>query len=73
MVYWPAYNRFGTRIAGDVAFFYVFNGQHCLAYLGLLFHMAILQCADPKRLSLGQRGLLVAHSSLDLDCFHDRA
>jgi hypothetical protein len=39
MVYWPAYDRFGPRIAGDMAFFYVFNGQHCLAYLGLLFHM----------------------------------
>jgi hypothetical protein len=39
MVYWPVYDRFGSRIAGDMAFFYVFNGQHCLAYLGLLFHM----------------------------------
>ena len=39
MIYWPFYHRLGTgRIAGN-AFFYVFNGQHCLAYLGLLFHM----------------------------------
>ena len=37
MVPWPIYKRLPQVGAG--AFFYVFNGQHCLAYLGLVFHM----------------------------------
>jgi hypothetical protein len=37
MVPWPVYKR--MPIPGAGAFFYVFNGQHCLAYLGLVFHM----------------------------------
>ncbi|HZQ91937.1 MAG TPA: hypothetical protein VFA60_09110 [Terriglobales bacterium] len=39
MIYWPVYNRLGPGTTGSNAYFYVFNGQHCLAYLGLLFHM----------------------------------
>jgi hypothetical protein len=38
MVPWPIYKRLPQVGAG--AFFYVFNGQHCLAYLGLVFHMS---------------------------------
>ena len=39
MIHWPIYDRLGAAIGGGMIFFYVFNGQHCLAYLGLQFHM----------------------------------
>ena len=39
MVPWPIYQRLPVAQGAD-AFFYIFNGQHCLAYLGLVFHMS---------------------------------
>jgi hypothetical protein len=40
-VYWPIYDKIGegTAVGGNI-FFYVINGHHCLAYLGLIYHMS---------------------------------
>lgn len=38
-IYWPFYNSFGGVEQGSRIFFYVFNGHHCLCYLGLTFLM----------------------------------
>jgi hypothetical protein len=39
MVRWPFYDQLATPGLRTGMFFFVFNGHHCLAYLGLLFMM----------------------------------
>jgi hypothetical protein len=57
MIHWPIYDRLGAAIGGGMIFFYVFNGQHCLAYLGLQFHME-----SNKKLSQHEFGSLAEGS-----------
>lgn len=47
MIYWPFYQELGP--AGQVLYFYVYNGHHCLVYLGLVAFV------DGKAQTLGSR------------------
>ena len=39
MVYWPFYDSYAGPVNGPTLFFYIYNAHHCIAYLGLLFHI----------------------------------
>ena len=39
MIYWPFYEWSGDRFLGLSFFFYMYNAQHCLSYIGLVGYM----------------------------------